>query len=376
MPGDTDRRFLVRALWALVLAYVRYWLRVAPIVRRQLRRWETRASEIPDPTLARLACGKLAEERFNVEVAAMIATIAPAPFRRDAIHAIVALQVMYDYLDAITEQPTTEPLRDGLECFAAFTDAVIPAISSGRDYYAYYPTEGDAGYLADLALTARTAIKALPAYRAIREVIPACTGRCAEAQVRIHAAEHTGAAPLERWAGEQAKDTGLDWRDWLLGAIASVVSVHALVALAADASSTRAQARDLDDAYLVLCALTTMLDHLVDYETDTLTGQRSYIHLYDDREDLARELTTLTRKSIERARAIPNGAHHLMILSGIVAYYTSQPSAMGEFARPVTERVRNQLRPLITPTLATLHAWRLAKQIRSRTLRTSAAKSE
>jgi tetraprenyl-beta-curcumene synthase len=376
MSADADRRFLARALWALVLAHARYWLRVAPIVRGQLRRWETRAREIPDPVLARLARGKLADERFNVEVAAMLATIAPARFRRDAIHAIVALQVMYDYLDAITEQPTAEPLRDGLQCFTAFTDAVTPGVCSPRDYYAYYPGDGDAGYLADLARTARAAIAALPANAAIRAVVPSSTARCGEAQVRIHAAQHTGAGQLERWAADQAQGTGLDWRDWLLGAIASVVSVHALVALAADASSTSRQARELDNAYLVMSALTTMLDHLVDYESDALTGERSYIDLYDDGEDLARELAALTRESIERARAIPNGAHHLMILSGIVAYYTSQASAMGEFARPVTERVRDQLRPLITPTLATLHAWRLAKRMRSQAARSSTSTSK
>jgi hypothetical protein len=36
---------------------------------------------------------------------------------------------------------------------------------------------------------------------------------------------------------------------------------------------------------------------------------------------------------------------------------------MGEFARPVTVHVRDQLRPLITPTLATMHAWRVAKSL-------------
>jgi tetraprenyl-beta-curcumene synthase len=142
-----------------------------------------------------------------------------------------------------------------------------------------------------------------------------------------------------------------------------VVAVHALIALAADEHATREQARELDDTYLSLCVLTTALDHLVDYERDVLTGEQSYLHLYETRQELARQVAAITRQVIERARTTHNGAHHLMILSGVVAYYTSQPSAMGEFARPVTEHVRDQLRPLITPTLATMHAWRLAKRL-------------
>jgi tetraprenyl-beta-curcumene synthase len=363
MSAIGDRRFAARAGWALAHAHARYWSSVAPLVRRQLSWWETRAAEIPDPRLQDLARGKLANERFNVEAGAMIATIAPARYRERTVKAIVALQVMYDYLDALTEQPTADPICTGLQYSQAFTDAVSPLVQPAGNYYARRLGNGDAGYLADLSLTVRTALGGLPGTGAIAESIRVSTARFAEAQVRIHAAPRTGMSQLERWAADESIGTGLGWREWLFGAMGSVVGVHALIALAADEHSTCKQARELDDTYLSLCVLTTALDHLVDYERDALTGEQSYMHLYETRQELAREIAAVTRRVIERARTIHNGAHHLMILSGVVAYYTSQPSAMGEFARPVTEHVRAQLRPLITPTLATMHAWRLAKRL-------------
>jgi hypothetical protein len=143
----------------------------------------------------------------------------------------------------------------------------------------------------------------------------------------------------------------------------SVVAAHALIALAADRRATAAQASHLASTYLSLCVLTTALDHLVDHEHDTLTGGESYLYLYSSREDFARQIALVTRRVLDSVHAIPNGAHHAMILSGVVAYYTSQPGAMGEFARPVTVHVRDQLRPLITPTLATMHVWRVAKRL-------------
>jgi len=363
MSAIGDRRFVARAGWALARAHARYWLTVAPLVRRQMRRWEAHATRIPDHDLRELARGKLANERFNVEVAAMIATIGPPRHRERTVEAIVALQVMYDYLDALTEQPTADPIRDGLQYSRAFTDAVTTPAHT-VDYYAYHPGSGDdAGYLADLALTARTAIRSLPAGDAIAKIIPASAARCAEAQVRIHAVPHTGIRQLEHWATEEAIGTGLQWREWLFGAMGSVVAVHALIALAADEHATREQARELDDTYLLLCVLTTVLDHVVDHEHDALTGEQSYLHLYQNQQELTRHAAIVVRQVIERARVIPNGPHHLMILSGVVAYYTSQPSAMDEFARPVTEHVRDQLRPLITPTLVTMHAWRMAKRL-------------
>jgi tetraprenyl-beta-curcumene synthase len=295
----------------------------------------------------------------------MIATIAPARYRESTVQAIVALQVMYDYLDALTEQPTTHPLRDGRQYSKAFTDAVTTRGQFVEDYYAYRPGGGDAGYLADLALTARTALRNLPAIDVISEILLMGATRCAEAQVRIHAAPSTGMRELERWASRQAAGTELEWREWLFGSMGSVVSVHALIATAADELSTSREGHELDDIYLSLCVLTTVLDHLVDYEHDQLTGEQSYIELYENRQELAKQVGKISRRVMDRARTIHNGPHHLMILSGIVAYYTSQPSAMAEFARPVTGQVRDQLRPLITPTLATMYAWRFAKQLRT-----------
>jgi tetraprenyl-beta-curcumene synthase len=320
-----------------------------------------------------LAVGKLRSERFNVEVAAMISTIAPADHRERAVEAIVALQVMYDFLDALTEQPVPDRIHVGLQQSGAFLDALSVCSPPKRDYYAHCPGRGDAGYLEDLALTVRDALLGLPAVNAISATLPACAARCAEAQVRVHAVPDLGLGQLERWAGREAGNTELEWREWLFGAMGSVVAAHALIALAADRGATVAQAGELDSTYLSLCVLTTALDHLVDHERDMLTGEESYLSLYSSRRELVRQIAVVTRRVLERVRTIPNGPHHAMILSGVIAYYTSQPGAMGEFARPVTVHVRDQLRPLITPTLATLHVWRVAKRLTPRRTSTSPA---
>jgi hypothetical protein len=53
-----------------------------------------------------------------------------------------------------------------------------------------------------------------------------------------------------------------------------------------------------------------------------------------------------------------------MTLVGIVAYYASAPTAASDFARPLITPIRRELAPLITPTLALMRAWRLAKRVR------------
>ena len=85
---------------------------VAPLVRAQLARWERRAEAIRRSVAAdagaRASCARSAStsrsrRRWRRWRRARTA--------RRAMEAIVALQVMYDYLDLLTEQPLPDQLR-------------------------------------------------------------------------------------------------------------------------------------------------------------------------------------------------------------------------------------------------------------------------
>jgi tetraprenyl-beta-curcumene synthase len=348
---------------ALAAANGRYWTTVAPRVRAQLRRWEGRARKIPDPALQAAALGKLRGERFNAEVAATLATLAPRAHRAHAVEAIVALELMYDYLDGLTEQPAAEPLRSGRRLFAAFTDAFAAAGAQAGGYFDLHPAD-DGGYLAELSATVSEAVAALPAWEAVSAAAKGSAARCAEAQVRVHAAPQAGGAQLEEWAKAQAAGTALQWREFMAGAVSSVLTVHALIAAAAQERTTPAEAAAIDSAYLSIAALSTMLDGAIDYEPDSAAGEAWYVGHYESIEALADRAAEVAREARRQAQALPNAAHHAMTLAGIAAYYTSAPAAARGIAAPVSKRVRGELGALIAPTLAVMRAWRAAKLLR------------
>ncbi len=356
---------------ALAVANVRYWSTVAPLVRAHLSRLERRAGEIPDPVLQRLASSKLRAERFNVELAATLATTAPRAHRRSAVEAIVALQVMYDYLDLLTEQPSPDALPDGRRLYGALHDALTPDTRPDGDYYRHHPRSDDGGYLQELVGTARCAFAQLPAGAAVAETARRSAGRCVEAQVLSHAAARSkpgstdpGVAELERWARREAAGTALQWPEYLAGAAASVIAVHALIAAAADRRTTPRDAEAIAAVYLSIGAL-TMLDSLVDRQEDIDTGELGFLRWYESAEQMARRLASVAAHATARARPLPNAAHHIMTLVGVVAYYASAPTARSAVALPVTAHMRSELRPLIAPTLALMRAWRLAKRVRA-----------
>jgi tetraprenyl-beta-curcumene synthase len=366
-PVFADRRLLARAGLALVLANVRYWTTVAPEARIQLARWRARATEIEDENLRALALKKLHEEGFAAEVAATLATLTRRRRRTTSIQGMVALEVMYDYLDGLTEQPAPDPLANGRQLFKAFTDALDPARRLGDDYFSSSPSgSDDGGYLKELAATVQNTLANMPAATTLAPTIRRAASRCAEAEVLTHAATLTNTSKVETWARESASGSGLEWREYLAGAASSVLSVHALIALAGDDDATAEQGATLDEVYLALGVLSTMLDSVIDYEQDAANGTLAFIDHYEDASLLGDRLVDVARDAVMRAREAPDAAHHLMTMAGIAAYYTSAPSAGSELAWPTTSRIQEELRPLITPTLAVMRIWRLAKRARAR----------
>ncbi len=363
MSAFGDRRLLSRAGVALILANARFWLTVAPTVTRQLKRWETRAQEIEDPALRTLALRTLAQERFNAQVAATLATLAPPEHRHHVTEAIVAYEVMYDYLDGLTEQPTADPLRDGHNLYQAFTDAITPHTQPTHDYYRTRPAN-DGGYLQELVETTQKALARLPSITTIAHTARQAATRCTEAQIRTHAAPQLGETQLEEWARAQSQDTPLRWQAFLAGAASSVLSIHALIATAAQEHITPNHAATIDSVYLSIAVLSTMLDSLIDHDHDTQTKNIGYIRYYPDHDILAKDLTNAAQRAIQDAPRSPNGAHHAMTLTGVAAYYLSAPTANSDFARHLTSQVHQQLKPLILPTLAIMRTWRAAKRAR------------
>lgn len=350
---------------ALARANVRFWPTVFPDVRRELRRWDRRAQAIPDGALRAQALTKLRHERFNTEVAATLATLVAPVRRRHAVEAIVALEVMYDYLDGLTEQPLPEPLADGRRLYRAFADATA-ATGPLPDYYGGRPRCDDGGYLHELVEACRHGLWSLPAAPLVAPVASVVLTRCGEAQTRTHAAATLGSKQLQTWAELQSETGALRWPEVAAGAAASVLAGHALIALAGDPAATIADAEQIANAYLKTSALTTLLDSLIDADDDVLTGGHAYISYYDDDTQVAERLALLAREALTAAAELPRAAHHLVTVAGAVGFYLSAPGADRERVRRVAAPMIDELRPLLDTTLAIFAVWRGAKRCHER----------
>ena len=328
---------------ALLGTLARYWFAIFPVARAELAHWRRRAAAIPDETLRRYALETLADERLNAEGAAVFAVLAPRRQRALVVRLLVRYQLMYDYLDTLTEQPVTSPLRASRHLHRALTAALgeRPPPSS---YYAHYPHADDGGYLPELVGACSAAFEALPAAGPVAPAVLRAARRSAEGQSRNHAAMLTSEPALAPWAiCVTPVGSGLRW--WETAAAAgSSLAIHALLASAADPALSATEAERVERAYWPwITGLNTLLESMVDAPQDAATANHSYVEHYATPYLMADRLDVIAGRAADAARGLPHARQHAAILAGMAAFYLAAPEAQLPAARPAAQRVRRRL---------------------------------
>jgi tetraprenyl-beta-curcumene synthase len=354
------RASTTRELGALLSAGVEYWLTIYPRARREIRRCRRRALAIPDPTLRAHAVHKLTAERLNPEAAAFFAVLAPRRRRGALVRLMVDFQIAYDYLDSINEQPDTAALRNGLQLHRALSDVVgsplDAAAAAAGDYYLHHPQRDDGGYLDELVGSCREILGTFPSTPEIAPVLARAIERCGEAQSRNHAVLVEGDDQLIAWADSQVDCPGYLWWE-LVAAGISCLAIHALFAAAAGAT-TREQAHRIDAAYYPpVCAISALLDSLIDERSDACGTNHSFVGHYRTRALVERRFAAIAGEARALSNRLANHARHAIILAGIASFYLSAPEARSARARVAAARTLECLGASTTPMVAVMR-WR------------------
>jgi len=363
--AEVSQKSRARELAALAVVMARFWLLVMPTVRAELRAWEQVAAAIPDPALRAQALATLDSERLSVAGAALFA--ATTPRRRDPalVRALVAYQVICDYLDTLAEQPSADPIANGAQLHRALADAV--GDGPVADHYSRHAVRDDGGYLAALVAACREGCAALPAFAPVRAAA-AREARRNEVQGINHAPAGVREPALRTWAGAARADEAAGDGSWfeLAAAGSSSLAVLALIAAAADPATTPDAAERVRRAYFPwIEALSTLLDSVADREQDLRTGELSFVGQYATRAAAVARLREVTARAVAGARALPRGERHVVLVAGMIAMHVSEPGAWLPAAQPVTRAVLRAADTILMPLLLLLlRGWRGARAAR------------
>lgn len=343
---------------AFARAASRYWLKVVPIARCELRRLRRQAGKIPDLALRRLALDMYRRDWASVESGAAFAAFVRPDRRAGVVRLLVGLQGIYQYADVLMEQSTVNPSANALQLHTA----LLVALQPGRphaDYYTHNAQDEDGGFLVKLVDRCRALLAELPSYPAVEEAALAQARRIVFYQSHINLAEERDHPALARWAELEAP-AGARLRWWeLAGASGSSVAAYALLSAAADPGLTTTHVRAIEALYWPwMGALHTLLDNLIDHAEDAATGQHNLLDHYTSATEMAERMEYLAVEASRRAREV--GVEHRLILAGMASLYMSDPNAWLPYARDTTERVLRALGGLARPAMLVLRARRFA----------------
>ncbi len=272
---------------------------------------------------------------------------------------MTALQTTIDYLDTLGEQPSEEPLANGLALHEALPEAVTPG-ATHSDWYRLHPQRQDGGFLAALVATCQQEVATLPSTQAVLVTTQRAARRCGEGQSYTHAAisRRDGTRLLELWASQLEGREEYFWWE-LAAASSSSVAIHALIAAAATPETSTEEADLIDGAYFPsISALTVLLDDLIDHERDATSGEHNYLNYYPNVEKAAERFAFIASRGKAATANLRRRQLHAAILTGVGGFYLSSPAAKRDYARPIRVRMLETLGAAVYPILVAMRVLR------------------
>lgn len=350
--------------WALAAAATRQLVWGLPAISREIRRWRLRALAIPDAPIREDALTSIEHKRGHTDGAALF-WILPRRRSRELLRLLVAYEMIWDFLDSVNEHGAERGQENGLQLHLALVEALDPSASIS-DYYQHHPWREDGGYLRALVEACRRGCSVLPSYPRVQALVTRETTRAQVLALNHDLNPACRDASLQRWAKlefDECQDAS--WFE-LSGAASASLTVHVLLALAAEPACTEHEVERACAAYFPWLSLaTTMLDSYVDQLEDVANGDHSYIAHYETPAVAVRRVCEIIEHATRESRRLHNGCRHAVIVACMVAMYLSRDSARTPAMRATTDRFVEAGGSLTRMLLPILRLWRIAYAQRS-----------
>ena len=331
---------------------------------REIDAWRLRAASIPDPRIREDALASLACKRTHLDGAALFWIL---PRRRNVhlLRLLVAYEIALEFLDDMNERAAYAGQANGRQLHLALAEALDPEAPIS-DYYRLHPWRDDGGYLRALVEACREYCAYLPSYARVRAQAIREARRAQVLALNHDPDPDCREIALREWTAREFPGGGeANWFE-MSGAATASLTVHLLLAMAAEPAFRKS---DLDSAHAVYfpwCSLaTTMLDSYVDQFDDAASGDHSYIAHYASREIAVQRLCAIVDRTAREARGLRNGHRHAVIVACMVAVYLSRESAHTSEMRASTRMLVAAGGSLTRLLLPILRAWRIAYGLRS-----------
>jgi tetraprenyl-beta-curcumene synthase len=297
---------------------------IYPVVSQRINEYRAYTNRINKPLIRTKALDALDKNEFDIVVASVY-SLYPDIDVNLATEVIFAFQAILRYLNIISEyaSASTEPFFRLI--FSSLKDAANLRGDEFIQYFTFFPSKDDDGYLSILVEKCRQKVRLLPAYDVVRDYISACLTLFIDLQVTKYSFDGIDREKkLKSWScihGQKYPDMSV-WEFCM--SVDSPLTLQLLFALATNPELTSLETEGMYNAFFPwFGGLQKILEGYLDYNDNLHAGNSNDIFYYENLKDYE----SRTNYFKDRAADVFDQAYPPSIVKILLSTYLTLPKA-------------------------------------------------
>lgn len=312
------------------LGYYRIFSKqIYPIVDMRLRECHKYSKRIKKLTIKSASREALEKNRFDAAVSS-ICMLFPDINIPTATDVVISFQTIVQYLNTLCSRNSTCTEAFVRLIFSSLKDALNLRSDSYENYFTFFPSKDDNGYLTILVEKCRQKVLSLPSFDAVREQISVFLALFIDLQItKFSSDDNTKEINLINWSSAHGQKYP-DLSSWeFCMAADSTLGIQFLLSLATIPHITGQKAETLNNLFFPwVCCIHKILEGYISYNDDLYSGNMNYDFYYENLKEYEERLIFFINKAL-KLKTSNSGSINIAVKLLLSLYITDPKASEG-----------------------------------------------
>ncbi len=299
---------------------------IHPIAAKRLKEYQTYSKRINKLTIKANARAALEKNRFDMAVSS-VCLLYPNINTAMAADVVFSFQVLLQYLNTICLNSSTSTESFLRLIFSSLRDALNLRTDSYENYFTFFPSKDDDGYLTLLVEKCRQKVLLLPSYDIVRDHLSAFLALYTDLQItKFSSDDNAKEVNLMNWSSAHGQKYP-ELSNWeFCMAIDSPLNIEFLLSLATIEDLTEQKTEAVQNAFFPwVCCIQKILEGYIYYNDDLTSGIINYDFYYENLKEYETRIVYFISKAVKSRTASEGYINKIVKL--LLGIYTTHPKA-------------------------------------------------
>ena len=299
---------------------------IHPIAAKRLKEYQTYSKRINKLTINANARAALEKNRVDMAVSS-VCLLYPNINTAMAADVVFSFQVLLQYLNTICLKSSTSTESFLRLIFSSLRDALNLRTDSYENYFTFFPSKDDDGYLTLLVEKCRQKVLLLPSYDIVRDHLSAFLALYTDLQItKFSSDDNAKEVNLMNWSSAHGQKYP-ELSNWeFCMAIDSPLNIEFLLSLATIEDLTEQKTEAVQNAFFPwVCCIQKILEGYIYYNDDLTSGIINYDFYYENLKEYETRIVYFISKAAKSRTASEGYINKIVKL--LLGIYTTHPKA-------------------------------------------------